>query len=172
MPDERIHYYRLAVFTGMRPGELLGLEWGDIQDGKALIHRSVTIYKRETRGKNENAPRAVVLSARSMAELEAQKELTGMQQRVFIQEEERNVRRAWERYCEANGITKCTLYELRHTFVSIAANLPMGQLKQTVGHSRNMDTYGVYSHAINGQDRAIANNLENVFDEIVKSTHF
>lgn len=169
--DERIHYYRLAVFTGMRPGELLGLEWGDIGDGVAKIKRSVTIYGKESRGKNENAPRSVVLSARSMEELKAQKEYTGYQQCVFMQEEERNIRRAWYRYCEANGIARCTLYELRHTFVSIAANLPTGQLKQVVGHSRNMDTYGVYSHAINGQDKLIAENLDDIFDMAVESTH-
>ena len=165
--DEYIHYYRLAVFTGMRPGELLGLEWGDIEGGVARVKRSVNIYGKESRGKNENAPRAVILSARSLEELNAQKELTGMCQRVFPQVEERNIRRAWQRYCDANGITRCTLYELRHTFVSIAANLPTGQLKQVIGHSQNMDTYGVYAHAINGQDKVIAENIEGIFDAAI-----
>ena len=72
-----------------------------------------------------------------------------------------------DRYCAANGITQCTLYELRHTFVSIAANLPTGQLKQVIGHSQNMDTYGVYAHAINGQDKVIAENIEGIFDAAI-----
>ena len=90
-----------------------------------------------------------------------------MCQRVFPQVEERNIRRAWYRYCDANGIARCTLYELRHTFVSIAANLPTGQLKQVIGHSQNMDTYGVYAHAINGQDKVIAENIEGIFDAAI-----
>ena len=172
--DEFIHYYRLAVFTGMRPGELLGLEWADIGDGVAKIKRSVTIFGKESRGKNENAPRSVILSARSIAELEEQRQLTGTSQRVFPQTMERNIRSAWKRYCAANGITPCTLYELRHTFVSIAANLPTGQLKQVIGHSQSMDTYGVYAHAISGQDKVIAENIDGIFDIAIdagKSTH-
>lgn len=165
--DDRIHYYRLAVFTGMRPGELLGLQWSDIDGSIAKIKRSVTIYESESRGKNENATRAVVLSERSLKELNAQREYTGMLHCVFVQEKERNIRRAWYRYCESNGIARCTLYELRHTFVSIAANLPTGQLKQVIGHSQNMDTYGVYAHTINGQNKVIAKNIETVFDTAI-----
>ncbi len=33
---------------------------------------------------------------------------------------------AWKRYCAANGMSPVNLYELRHTFVSLAKRLPEG----------------------------------------------
>lgn len=166
IPDDRIHYYRLVVFTGMRPGELLGLEWADIKNGIAHIKRSRNYYGKDTLGKNQNANRKVVLPQIAIEELKAQKKLTGKQSRVFVQENERNIWRAWKRYCVANDIPPCSLYELRHTFVSIAQDLPTGQLKQIVGHSANMDTYGIYAHHLDGQNAAIAENLNSIFSKI------
>ena len=66
---------------------------------------------------------------------------------------QRSLKRRWEKYQASNGITPAvTLYELRHTFVSMeAGELTDGQLKMLVGHSRNMDTFGVYRHEIKGQ---------------------
>ena len=39
---------------------------------------------------------------------------------------------------------------MRHTFVSIAQELPEAYVKRLVGHSRNMDTFGTYGHAVAG----------------------
>lgn len=41
-------------------------------------------------------------------------------------------------------------------------------VKSLVRHSRNMDTFGVYVHEVNGQKQAIANRLENIFQSIIK----
>lgn len=50
-----------------------------------------------------------------------------------------------------------SLYELRHTFVSIVEDaVSPAQLRRMVGHSRSMDTYGWYSHAVDGRDTAAA----------------
>ena len=66
---------------------------------------------------------------------------------------QRSLKRRWEKYQDGHGISpRITLYELRHTFVSMeAGELTDGQLKMLVGHSRNMDTFGVYRHEIKGQ---------------------
>lgn len=72
----------------------------------------------------------------------------------------------WHAYAAANGLTQCSLYELRHTFVSIAQNLPEGQLRRLVGHSRSMDTYGVYAHAFGDQGAGDAQRLDDLFSGI------
>ena len=64
-------------------------------------------------------------------------------------------------------MTKITLYELRHTFVSIAKSLPEGEIKSLVGHSQNMDTYGVYSHAFEGDFDKVSNDIQVCFDNIL-----
>lgn len=66
--------------------------------------------------------------------------------------------RRWESYQEANGLEpKVSLYELRHTFVSVESSvLTDSQLKMLVGHSKNMDTAGVYRHELDGQREDLA----------------
>lgn len=69
----------------------------------------------------------------------------------------KNYIRAWKRYCEANGIPPTTLYELRHTYVSINKEMPEGLKKMAIGHSEDMDTEGTYSHAMAGDMEKAAN---------------
>ena len=80
--DSFIHYYRLAVLTGMRPGELLGLEWGDLHGTVLRLCRARNVHSQITKGKNENALRSIALSSVSIQELEAQRALTGSFQQV------------------------------------------------------------------------------------------
>jgi hypothetical protein len=58
-------------------------------------------------------------------------------------------------------------YEMRRTFVSMAQDLPDGKLKLLVGHSRNMDTRGVYGHQRTGDAQATAKDLTNLFNEVL-----
>ena len=69
----------------------------------------------------------------------------------------RKLYKHWLSYQRGNVIEQISLYELRHTFVSVCAeNVPESLLKLVVGHSESMDTTGVYGHEVNGQlDRAI-----------------
>lgn len=164
--DELIHVYRLAVLTGLRPGELLGLRWKDVQGDTVMVQGAINIYGERTRGKNDNAVRCFELSTLARQEMDAQRSLTGRLDYVVPQIREAYLLRRWRRYCAHNGITPVTLYEMRHTFVSIAQQLPEGQLKALVGHSRNMDTYGVYGHHVDGQDADTAARLDEVFSNI------
>ena len=162
--DEYIHFYRLAVLTGMRPGELLGLEWSDVNGSVVHLRQSQNIRGEVTRGKNDNALRTVALSARAVRELDAQRAMTGQDKRVFPMHKTEHFRRRWQIYCAHNGIGYCTLYELRHTFVSVVGqDLPEGQLRPLVGHSHNMDTYGVYAHPVEGAAGRTSAALDDVF---------
>lgn len=154
--DIFVHAYRIAVLTGLRPGELLGLEWEDVLPDALQVRRSINIEGTTTAGKNDNALRRVDLSAPARAELDAQRAETGQYIRVFPAASENQLYGCWKRYCKYNNITAVSLYELRHTFVSIAQNIPAGMLKSQVGHSKSMDTYGVYAHNVDGQSAADA----------------
>lgn len=167
VPDELIHVYRLAVLTGLRPGELLGLRWRDVQGDTVTVRGAVNIYGEHTRGKNDNAVRRFELSALARQEMDAQRALTGRLEYVVPQIREQLLLVRWRRFCAHNSITPVTLYEMRHTFVSIAQKLPEGQLKALVGHSQSMDTYGVYSHHVDGQDTDTAAQLDAIFTGIV-----
>lgn len=174
-PDENVHAYRIAVMTGLRPGELLGLRVGDLDGDRVHIGRAINRQQEVTSGKNENAIRTVVLHPLAVAEIRAQ-----LQQRT--QEEERPLRdddplfllsnqqslyNYWKFYQRCNGIDPpVSLYELRHTFVSMIEDaVPPAQLRRIVGHSKSMDTYGWYSHAVTGRDDATAQAVSGVLSE-------
>lgn len=148
--DDFIHAYRFQTLTGLRPGELLGLRWADVQGNTVNVRRSINIHGEETQGKNQNAIRSFVLSGLARAVLEQQREATGTRESVFEISSELYYWKRWQAYCKANGIDRISVYELRHTFVSVVKTLPEGEIKELVGHSQNMDTLGQYSHALTG----------------------
>ena len=167
--DPYIHAYRMEVITGLRPGELRGLRPQDDQGDRILVRRSINIHNIETLGKNENAVRSVPLSALAREELDEQlKDLPG-DGTIFGITHANTYRQYWQRYCKENRISYVSPYELRHTFVSVVKNLPEGEVKSLVGHSRSMDTFGTYGHLLNGDDKQVAVRVNTVFLELLKN---
>lgn len=164
--DPYIYAYRFQVLTGLRPGELIGLRWEDIKGKNMTIRRAVNILGEETRGKNDNANRTIPLSDIAWKQLEAQGILK--KGTIFPISSEQHYYSRWKRYCAANNITQTSVYELRHTFVSIAQALPEAQLKRLVGHSKAMDTYGIYSHSVDGENESTAILLDDTFSRFAK----
>lgn len=166
--DDYINAYRFEVLTGLRPGELLGLRWTDIKGSTVNLSRAINVKGIETRGKNENAVRSFVLSDVARAVLEAQRAITGHCESVFCLETERRYYKRWKVYCAANDLQPVSLYELRHTFVSVVKTLPAGEVKELVGHSEDMDTFGIYSHTLTGEDIATAQAVNAVFLKLLQ----
>lgn len=175
--ERYIHAYRLSVITGLRPGEVLALEWNDIRDGVLHISRSYSYYKEVTDGKNRNARRSIVLPQIAVTELE-------QQQKQLRQEEiisklvfpdvdagyisQTKYLKHWKRYCETNEITSAlTTYELRHTWASINDEMPEGIKKKVMGHSKSMDTEGVYGHLKQGDLQKAANCIDSAMSFIL-----
>ncbi len=149
--DETIYAYRLLVATGMRPGELLGLKWEDISDNFIKIRRSINVHGEVSEGKTENAQREIFINDLLSKIISAQKELS-ITEYVFDRISCHTLYGRWQRYCKSNNITPISLYETRHTFISINKNMPLGQLKPLVGHSAAMDTVKTYGHILNGEE--------------------
>lgn len=161
----QIYAYRFAVATGLRPGELIGLWYGDIKGNTVNLRRSINVHREQTTGKNENAIRSFDMGKEAREAYEAQVQLLKAQgillnynTPLFQIPSEHALYRRWESYQEANGLEpKVSLYELRHTFVSVESSvLTDSQLKMLVGHSKNMDTAGVYRHELDGQREDLA----------------
>lgn len=169
VPDDYINAYRFQVLTGLRPGELVGLQWGDIQGNTVHVQRAVNVRGEVTKGKNQNAVRSFVLSRMARRVLDDQRQITGRQESVFCILTEYNYYWRWKVYCKANGLTVVTPYELRHTFVSVVKTLSAGEVKGLVGHSLDMDTFGVYGHALTGEAEATAEAVEGTFLKILNN---
>lgn len=164
--DIYINAYRFQTVTGLRPGELIGLKWSDITPHEICVKRSINVRGETTRGKNDNAIRTIPITPLIQKILDDQKNIntTGY---VFQIHSEHTYYNRWKRYCLYNGIPVMSLYELRHTFVSIAKVLPEGQLKTIVGHSKSMDTFGIYGHELNGEREKSAAILDDEFTRLL-----
>ena len=178
-PDWYIHAYRFSVLTGLRPGELLGLERRDVSDDRITIRRAVNIRGEVTQGKNNNARRTIHLSDRARAELDAQLDMLKSSCAVIPlylfptphgeRLPERTLYHAWQRYCITNGIPPVSLYELRHTYISVNKEMPEGLKKMVVGHSKDMDTEGVYGHQMAGDLEKAAQYTDAAFKSILQA---
>lgn len=166
--EEYIYAFRFQVLTGLRPGELIGLRWSDIVNDTVYIRRSINYRNQETKGKNDNAIRCFNLNKHAKQMLKYQKDIS-ITDSVFQITSLSHYEKRWVRYREANGISKITPYEMRHTFISVANELSEGQLKPLVGHSKNMDTFGVYGHEVSGSREKTAAKIGEIFDEILGS---
>lgn len=167
--DEYINAYRFQVLTGLRPGEMIGLDWSDIRGYMVNVCRSVNVRGEQTQGKNENAVRSFQLSALARRVLDDQQAATGGRGSVFRITNEQHYYKHWKIYCATNGLTPCSPYELRHTFVSVVKTLPAGEVKALVGHSADMDTFGVYSHTLTGDAAHTAQAVNGVFLQVLKN---
>lgn len=174
--DFYIHAYRFAVASGLRPGELIGLEWTDIENDIVYLKRSINIADETTTGKNDNAKRQFALTVLQKSILADQKAMLRkykiISKHVFCTIygtyiKEKHLYDRWIAYQKYNNIPTCSLYEIRHTFVSITKTLPVGLIKPLVGHSKAMDTHGTYSHQITGEMQTTAELIQSVFEKIM-----
>lgn len=171
-------YHPLFCFlaiTGMRPGEALGLQIEDIQGDRAYIRRAVNAKGKITSGKNENARRLIPLGALAL----------GIIRKTIERNERFNLRTNWI-FCDSHGDhgnqstmrnqwlmlkeernLSGTVYSLRHTFISITKSvLPESVIKDIVGHSVSMDTFGTYGHIVDGESKKSAEVIDLTFGQL------
>jgi integrase len=154
--DRYIHAYRFMVLTGMRPGELIALRNGDIKGSRVTISQSINYYNEITQCKTDRSRRTYTLTDHALRVIDDQKRmlmsLSQISPYIFPGEDlshvkEQTLYNSWKKYCKANGINSATTpYELRHTFVSVNTDMPDALKKMVMGHSKNMDTHGIYGH--------------------------
>lgn len=177
--DWYIHAYRFALVTGLRPGELIGLRWASVDRSAQVIRISEAInwYGEHTRGKNENARRIVPIGQVAVDILKSQYEMLKehhiLSEYVFpnkngLHTSQEALLNAWHRFQEHNGMKRLTMYELRHTFVSSQKGLPEGMLRDVVGHSRDMDTFGTYGHLFGNSQSEAAQHIDENVNKILK----
>ena len=171
-----IHAWRLMVILGLRRGELCGLQRDDIKDGRLTIRRSVNTHGEVTQGKTRAAQRTMVIPAHAQKILDEQAAMlraAGIVSRWMFPDElgdmsdPNSVYKRWTVYARQHGI-KSSLHELRHTHISLMQNtVPENMLKRMVGHTKNMDTFGVYGHEVDGEAQKAAALVDGVFNTLV-----
>ena len=122
-------YIAIPLFTGMRRGEVLGLQWGDIDFEKNIVHvRRGIAYTSNTpiidTPKTEKGKRTVPLDPQLKALLMTSKQPISPHTFVIGGEGEavthQTVTRMWERINKTIDLHGATLHCFRHTFITFA----------------------------------------------------
>ena len=166
------------MITGLRPGEAAGIRTDeDIKDNILTIKRSINSLNEITDGKNANALRSQYLPEIAQKIIADQRKMLRQNSIIspwLFPNPQGNVAsphyiyKVWAGFRDRNQLTACTLYELRHTMVSITKNgVPTHLLKMVLGHTETMDTYGVYGHKFAGDLQNVANATQKIFKQIL-----
>ena len=165
-------FFRLAVMSGARQGELVGLKWTDVDWFNKQIH----VKRTYTHGawyepKSETSNRRIDLGPSMMAELKKWRVacLPNDLDLVFPNEAGKPLDH-WhiiDRYfLPALRSAKCPIirfHDLRHTYASLL--IEQGEnikyIQSQLGHSSPTVTLNVYAHLINPTNQEAACRLEN-----------
>ena len=175
-------FYVLAIHTGMRPGELLGLRWEDVTLGDAggTLRVSRALFEGEfATPKTKRSRRRIKLSAGSASALEAhrrrqieeQSRKAGLWQNhdlVFPSSvgtplSHRNVARSFKALLKRAGLpSSIRLYDLRHTCATLllSRNVHPKYVQELLGHASVTQTLDTYSHVVEGMDGGTAEAIE------------
>lgn len=187
-PSDLQYYpaFLIMLLCGLRPGECLGLQKDDVDTSDprgAVLHirRSINDNNEITSGKNDNALRDVPLPPLALEIINntiARNLKRGhMCPWIFCgyrgaQPNQDKMRRQWNRLKAERGLPSVP-YGLRHTYVSIVSSQTGGQiasgtLREIIGHSESMDTYGVYKKPVKGEIESAASVIDLTFRAIAK----
>lgn len=177
----------LAVATGMRRGELIGLRWVDIDFEQKILWVRHTVNRAGKSGIIENAPKtekskrkinlpAFVLDAleRHRAKQEEMRREAGAawkeQDIVFSNTlggftEASNFELRYKKMLQKAGLPNIRFHDLRHSAATILLEMNVNpkQVQELLGHSSIIITMDRYSHVLPSMQREMMDQLDDVF---------
>jgi len=171
--------YQLAITTGMRQGELLGLKWTDLQwhSGTLHVQRQVQDIRGQGRffqePKTKAGRRTIKLGETTLQVLRIHHERQQLQKaaagnkwqendlifpsKVGSPMDPSNLRLDFTNVLQRAGLYKIRFHDLRHTAASLMLNhgIPVIVVSGMLGHSKPSITLDIYGHLHNAmQDEA------------------
>lgn len=175
-------YLEVTAATGCRRGEVLALRWSDIQDGRAMVARSLSQTRAGLTFKSTKTeePRPVSLPVSAIAALEEHRKCQDEFRRQYGPEYRADldlifanpdgspfkpdsisaaVSLLFRRLKLPKG---ASLHSLRHSHCSHlqASGVPLPAVSARLGHGSIRTTQEIYSHMIHGQDDEAARKWE------------
>ena len=173
-----INAWRFAAIMGWRPGEIIGLKHENINGDIVTIAGTINSRGERTRGKNQNALRRAKLPPVAQKVLQQQRDLMDTMgiksEYVFANTDggpvsQSTYRHHWEAYRSYHGIQEGTTpYSLRNTAISAYKAIPKPLLDPVIGHSKTMDTWGVYGRELDGDLDIVAREMQDAFSALLE----
>lgn len=182
--------FYLALMTGLRRGELLGLHWTDVDLTRSRLtvrHNLVDVRGKTVLNapKTENSCRTVILSPGTLAVLQAHRQRQAAEREaagsawtdrgfVFASTvgswtEPRNFDRMFAGVVQRASVRRIRFHDLRHTAASlmIRKGVPAKTVSETLGHGDVAFTLRVYTHLYDDQREEAALDLSDLFPRAV-----
>jgi integrase len=154
--------YYLAIHTGMRKSELLGLRWSDIdwEHSKLKVQRQLRWKKggeaEFPTPKSRNGIRTIILGQDAMQVLKDHLAIQGENcELIFIGKtgqpfKNHQLYRSFKQIVQKSKLPKIRFHDLRHTAASLMLNygIPVIIVSKRLGHARASITIDVYGHLI------------------------
>jgi integrase len=183
MKDRRYYcVYAIALLTGMRQGEILGLRWKDIDFNKKLIsvRQTLTHYGKEIKDgtKTISGERTISISEQLIKILNKQhqeyivfksntEEFIDMDLVIYNLKNGKTVfpGNLTKRYIDdvkRAGLPHIRFHDMRHTHATllIQQNINVKVISERLGHSKIGVTLDVYSHVLPSMQQEVADKLD------------
>lgn len=150
--------FRLLIYTGLRRGELLALEWGDIdfKNNELNINKTLTRgidYKLYvSNGKTKKSVRKIILDKDTVLSLKKLKIKSNT--KIIFPNKQGKYRRLSDvadmlnKIIKNTGIKKIRVHDLRHTHASLlfASGATAKEVQERLGHTDIKTTMNIYTH--------------------------
>jgi len=156
--------YQTALLTGMRSGELLGLQREDLDFERRMIHIRRSVWERRVQTPKSKASAMPIPMPDALAVLLREylaEQKTNAEGWVFANRWGRPVhaahfvQRRLHPVLDALGIPRCGLHAFRHTHCSLLVDsgAPAKVVQEQMRHTDVRTTLGIYAHAAVGAQR-------------------
>lgn len=186
--DQYFPLYYLAIHTGMRQAELVGLKWEDIDWGKKnlQVKRQIVRYQNGsyaiTKPKSKSGLRSISLGDQAIEVLRNhEKRVWVLRKRPGWHEMDLvfptksgtpiqgcNIRRSFRNLVKVSKLPKVRFHDLRHTAASLMLNngVPVLAVSQRLGHAKASITLDVYGHLLPGKQEEVAKLMDEILTPI------
>jgi integrase len=182
--------FYLALMTGMREGELLGLQWSDLDWKKGVLNIQRQLRKAGGHGyvmmppKTKAGRRQVKLGQGTLdrlavhrQQLEQQREALGERwtecdlvfpNTVGKPMTSKNMILEFKRILKENGLPDIRFHDLRHTSITflLSSGTPVNTVQQRAGHSKASVTTDIYGHSMGSRGDEAAETIEEMLTPI------
>ena len=190
--DYRHIAYVLAIFTGMRKGEILGLRWSDVDWDRKTLQVVQTVYKTLNEAPSIQTPktagsvRSISVPDNVLDELKTHRKKQNALRLKFGSAyhnndlicprpdgkpmDPRGMNEHFEEMCKKSGMQKIRFHDLRHTHATIM--LKLGEhpkvVSERLGHKDVHITLNTYSHVLPNMQEDAAKRLFEAYKNISK----
>jgi len=176
--------FHLALLTGMRQGEILGLRWQDVEfeRGNIVVRQTLSHDGKTLKsgGKSRNSVRSIAIDDATLDTLRKHRRMV-VQEKVqlggkYVDNDlvvcttkgtpitPRNLSRTWYRLLDRSGLPEIRFHDLRHSHASLLMKLGKHPkiVQERLGHASIKLTLDTYSHIMPNMQEEAAKELGRV----------